>query len=369
MPFLNEATRGAPMVANSNSTVFWAYPGNAYSTPSGSLQYRSILTHGYVAGGYKDSTPWRTVNKTWHSTDITVSCGEQLQVGCAYAGGTFSDYNGYVHGPGAYAVAGARTLSYSLGTGVARTLGASLTGADPGGPFGYSGGNPVGDGQGVVYGAAGANAGKGSWELSVARSYFAGTQNQLGQVGYINGGPESAATDKFNFPTEIMYTTNAGYAGTHCTAAGGATMSWWSHAGGNRSLAFSNDTWAAWAPGTAAAPDGVCKMLSTKLGYHYVGSGSNVTIPMMKWSDSTGSTLSTAISKPTSVGEENMEMGQNWGYCLGAYTGLQANYSFKLNYTNDGMTVLGTGSQPKGHVGMSSGMCSSAAATVTMSMM
>jgi uncharacterized protein (DUF2237 family) len=375
-PAPSAASNGSPLVANSTTQAFWAYPGSSQSTPSGALQTRSIFTHGYVAGGYKDSNPWRTVNKTWHANDITISCGEQLDQGAAYAGSTFSDYNGYCHGtnPG-FAVASTHTSSYSLATGVGRTQNTSSWGANPGGPFGYTGKDPVNDGAGVAYGTSGSNtgiaqsttAGEGSWELSVARTYFGGTQNQTGQVGYITGGAQSGACDKFNFPTEIMYITTApGVNANHVTGSGGASTAWWSIAGTNKSLAFSNDTWAAWAPGTQAAPDGVCKMLGTKLGWHYVGTGSNVTTPMMKWNDSTGTTMSTTISKPSAQGEENMEMGQNWGYCLGAYNGLQNNYTFKVTYSSDTIVVMGTATQPKGHVGMSSAGTSSAAASITM---
>jgi uncharacterized protein (DUF2237 family) len=132
-------------------------------------------------------------------------------------------------------------------------------------------------------------------------------------------------------------------------------------------MAFSNDAWSTWTPGTTAAPDGVCKILTTKLGYHYVGTGTNNTSGVMKFSDSTGSSISTTLSKPSTQGEENFQMGQNWGYCIGAYNGQQNNYSYKVNYTTDINTVLGSASQPKGHFGLSSGNCSSAAATVTMS--
>ena len=60
-------------------------------------------------------------------------------------------------------------------------------------------------------------------------------------------------------------------------------------------------------------------------------------------------------------------MGQNWGYCLGQYKCQQNNYTFKVDYSNDTMTVLGSVSQPKGHAGLSSAVTSSAAASVTMS--
>jgi uncharacterized protein (DUF2237 family) len=371
---------GSPLVASGTTGSFWAYPGNG-QTPTGSLQTRSILTHGYTAGGYKNSNPWRVVNKTWHANDVTISCGEQLDQGAAYGGGTFSDYNGYCHGTNAgFTVANTHTSSYSLATGVGRTQNVTSSGANPGGPFGYIGKDPANDSQGVVYGSSGNNAsgggtvttstaGLGTWELSVGRTYFAGTQDQINQVGYISGGSQSNACDKFYFPTEIMYTTNSpgNTAVSHATGGGGATTMYWSFGGTNKSMTFSNDSWSTWSPGTTASPDGVCKMLTTKLGYHYVGTGVNVTTGVMKFSDTTGSSISTNLSKPSAQGEENFQMGQNWGYCLGAYSNPQNNYTFKLTHSSDTFTVLGVASQPKGHFGMSSGNCSSAAATVTMS--
>ena len=360
------ASRGAPLVALSTASSYWAYPGNTIVGIGSTFATRSIFTHGYVAGGYKDSNPWRSVNKTWHATDITVYCGEQLYAASAYSAGTFSDFNGYVHGAGgAFTGSGAATSSYNLHTGVNRTVTTSPAGANPGGPFGYTGNNPVGDGQGIVYGS-GTVVGTGTWEPSVSRTYFAGAVNQIGQIGYITGGPESANCDKFYMPTEIMYTTTSpGFTSTHATAAHGETRAYWSLGGNLRYQTYSNDAWATWSPGTAASPDGVCKILSTKLGYHYVGSGANVTTPGQKFSDSTGSTLSTTITKPSAYGEENMQMGQNHGYCLGQYNGQQNNYTVKYNYSTDVLTVMDYQTQPKGHVGMSSALCSSAAATIT----
>ena len=364
-PLPTEASRGAWLAAANTTVGFWAYPGSSYATPGSVLETRSTFTHGYTAGGYKDSNPWRSVNKTWHSNDVTVYVGEQINFVTAYSGGTFSDYNGYVHGGGVdYTGAGTRTGSYSLATGINRKVGDGLTGASPGGSFGYSGNNPSADG--LAYGSSGGVAGVGSWEPSTSRSYFAAGVNQLGQIGYIAGGPETGTTDKFHMPTEIMYTTTS-WGGTayHCTAAHGATVNWWSFGGNNRYFTFSNDTYSSWSPSNTVAPDGVCKMLSTKKGFHYCGIGSNVTTPFARFSDSTGAIQVSNLSKPSALGEENMQMGQEWGYCLGQYNGQQNNYTFKVTYSNDTMSVLGTASQPKGHVGMSSGLCSSAAASVT----
>ena len=360
------ASAGAPLVYNNNNVAFWAYPGATQSIPSGTLATRSFFTHGYMTGGYKDAIAWRSMNKTWHSTDITIYCGEQLNQAGAYNGGSFSDYYGYVHGAGGgYATASTRTVSYNLGTGIQRTTGTGLAGANPGGTFGYTGNDP--GGAGIPYGSGGSASGVGSWDLSVARTYFAAGVNQQGQTAYIAGGPESANCDKFYMPTEIMYTTTShGFGATHCTASHGDTRSYWSLAGNLRYNTYSTDAWTVWSPGTAVSTDGVCKILSSKLGYHYVGSSSNVTTAGQKFSDSTGSTLSTTVTKPSAYGEENMQMGQNWGYMLGAYNGYQNNYTVKYNYLTDVLTIMGVATQPKGHVGQSSALCSSAAASVVM---
>lgn len=363
----SEAARGSLLVSAGTTEAFWAYPGSSKATPSGALETRSIFTHGYVAGGYKDSNPWRSVNKTWHSNDVTVYIGEQIQKASAYSGGTFSDFNGYVHGAaGNFTGSGTDTSSYSLATGIARTQGSGYAGANPGGPFGYTGKDPANDGSGIAYGSTSV-VGTGSWDSSVSRTYFAGNVNQLGQVGYITGGSESSNVDKFYMPTEIMYTTTShGITGTHTTSAHGATIGWWSIAGKLRYQTYSSDAWSTWSPGTAFSTDGMTKMLSTKKGFHYAGTGANVTVGFGRWSDSTGSYTSNSLSKPQALGEENMQMGQEWGYCLGQYNGVQNNYTFKVVYGTDVMSVLGSSSQPKGHAGTSSGLCSSAAASVVM---
>ena len=55
--------------------------GNVQRTNKGKERgwYRArIITHGYVGGGYKDSSPWRNVNRTIHSTDVTTDLGDML---------------------------------------------------------------------------------------------------------------------------------------------------------------------------------------------------------------------------------------------------------------------------------------------------
>ena len=104
--------------------------------------------------------------------------------------------------------------------------------------------------------------------------------------------------------------------------------------------------------------------MPTKYGFHYWGSGGNVTLPQVKLNESTN-TDSTMADKVRAYGEENMEMGQDWGYLLGQYDNQQNNHTVKYNYSTDAQTTLGSAARPKGHTGQSSGQCFSAAATVT----
>jgi hypothetical protein len=346
VPIPDSNSPGAALY-NDGTSGFWAYPGASNGTPGSGFQYRSLFTHGYLAGGYKGSCPWRAINRTWHATDVTLYCGEQLAYAANYIEGTFSDYNGYVHNAAdAYATANAGTQSYSLANGTQRTRG--------GGTYSPSG-------SGFGYPTATGTSNVGGWNMSVARSTHGCAVDQINQVGYITGGG-SAVTEKFHFGSETMFTTTSGPGSGFTSGCHGQTRGYFSVAGARQYIDFSTNSWTAFS--SSASPDGWCKFLSTKLGYHYAGNGGNVTSGIAKFSDSTGTDLSTGMSKIRACGEENLQMGQNWGYMLGNYDGQQNNQTVKYNYMTDSLQQLGTSSQPKGHFGQSSGCCSSAAALV-----
>ena len=353
LPQQTDTTRGAYLVSDGADGAFWAYPGsNATSAPLTGFRYRSILTHGYIAGGYKGSQPWRSVNKTWHATDTTYYCGEQLDRAAAYTDGTWSDYNAYVHGvTNSYQGNSSQTSSYNLHTGILRAQGDSRFSQYN---YGYEGDN---NNTGIGYNVT------GGWAMNVGRNDSGCATNQKGQAGYITGGGNST-TNKLHFPTEIMYTTtNSGDSNDFVAGVGMENKAYFSWRGGTQKyMNFSNDSFSN--QNFAGGNRGWCKALPSKYGHFYICTSNNNQTPMRKVRGSDGAALRN-FNRARRCGEENWEMGQDWGYKMGDYNGQQNNHVEKWTYSNDAISTLGSSARPKGHYGQSSAACSSAAASVT----
>ena len=80
--------------------------------------------------------------------------------------------------------------------------------------------------------------------------------------------------------------------------------------------------------------------------------GGNLNVTLKKFNDNTGANVSSFSVQD--AGEENYQTGNKKGYCLGHYNTAQNNNTYKVNFTTDGYTTLGSASEPKGHAGMSS---------------
>jgi len=363
LPTSDVASRGSALVSDGEGGSFWAYIGRTGtgSIDNTSWRYRSIYTHGYLAGGYKGSNVWRSLNKTWHNTDTTLYCGEQLHSGSSYQNGIWSDHNAYVTcGAGTITSSnsgsGKLVSSYSLHNGSQRHHNNSFWGVENA-PYGYTGHNPVGDGVGLTYGSAGYGGDLGGMGLNTDRQGAATGQNIKGQAGYITGGG-STTSEKMHFATEIMYAgPDFGNSTSYLDGASGELTGWFFN---NKKITWSNDSISAWSGYSGTAHKWY---MSTKHGHHYAQDGSTT---KRKFSDSTGSSLST-FNKVTSYNEENPEDGQDHGYILGHFNGQQNNWTIKQSYTVDTEVTMGAQCQPKGHFGQSSACCSTAAATVTAS--
>jgi hypothetical protein len=331
------------------------YQGNEYNAVIGSeFKYRSIFTHGFVSGGYRGSNPWRTVNQIFHATDITISRGDQLDRAATYVDGNFSDYNGYIYGGNnAWGGNSNHTSSINLHTGTGRTPGSAPT-------MGHS------DGYNTTPDSIGA-----SWDVWATIDDPGAVSGQTVQRGYVTGGGDlgSSSWCRLNFASELMSRVPGGHANNYCSATEGELRGY-SHGdtSNTRYIEFGTESTGTWST-TGLAGDGWKKSISTKWNVGYHGNSNNVTSSWLKFTHNTGAVISTFTQTDIASGEENTQMGQDWGYCLGNYAGAgggyQNNRTWKLFYATDSQTVMGFKTEPKGHQGLSSAACHTAAATVT----
>lgn len=335
--FPNSPSTGDQFVAPIG--VLYVYDGVAWTTRGDTLtnnpfqntfRYRTIYTRGYVSCGYQNSTPWRNVNRTIHVTDTTTNLGDIMDYTCSYVNGSWSDYNHYVYGNGSQAVGGFSTYTSSINMSTETN-----------------------------------RSNSSAWHTTYSRGDTAVLLNANLTMAYVASGGTSY-TDKHNMVTDTMYNTehaivlNGPAGGGPATGFFGATKGWVS-TGATANLTFSTETWTS---GGFSAPgnDGHGKSLSSKHGIGYVKLGSYASsTTLRKYNDTTGANISDTYS-PDVSGEENFQVGQNWGYCLGNYNGAQNNNTYRVNYFTDAVTALGSTAQPKGHGGMSSGCCGSASA-------
>ena len=312
----------------------WVTTGEEFETNpfSNTFLYRTIYTKGYMTGGYKSGSPWRNVNKTIHATDLTTNLGDVMTRPASYIGGGWSDYNTYLY-PSAGSHNGKTTVveSMSMTTETARGLDSSMY-------------------------------------LKTTRGDCESLLSPALTIGYIVGGG-SSAVDKHNYSTDVMYAAGTASAAPLSGGTNGGLgaiygeFKAWITQGVGSSMDWATETWST--SGMAWGSGGQPKGLSSKHGHGYGSIGSyDGHINVYKFSDTTGTNLATVV-RPKKSGEENWQVGQNWGYQLGAYDGsAQTNDAAKINYLTDTLTVMGADTQPKGHDGASSGTCASGAASL-----
>ena len=310
----------------------WSTLGDTQSSNpfTNAFKYRSIYTRGLVSGGYKDASPWRNVNRTVHSTDVTTNLGDIIDQAAAYVDGSYSDYYQYIYATSpSWPGTGNYTSSINMATEAGRTNQSSWNTTQSYGNYGDAG---------VIINS------------NLTLAWIVGDQSVI---------------DKHNLVTETMYAAGAG--GSGVGTAGdwvccwyGENYGWVKHSSNgsrNHKIYFPTETWSS--AGLTVGTDGWGKALKTKDGYAYVKNGGNITTSAYKVNDNTGSNIRTDLNF-NNAGEENYQNGQNWGYCLGEYNGAQNNNTYKITHGTDVYTVLGSASQPKGHDGMSSAAMSTA---------
>ena len=293
----------------------------ATGTPS-TYFYRTVITKGFMLGGYKDSSPWKNVNRVVMATDVTTNLGDQLTRGGSYISGGFDEVGNMA---GAFATADAYAGSSSATSLFNMTTEAGI--ADSAG-----------------------------YNMHVSRDSCGSMQHLVNRYTYVVGGG-SDSTSKIMWATGTNTSTTApGSAGNHTGSIWGETNGQVTITNSKYHFTYSSETWAGW--GTPSGIDGCQKGLSTKLGWGYIGRDGNCgsSSGFDKYLNSTGAWLMGTMAKPRDCGEENYITGQYHGYCLGLYNNsAQSNESFKWYYLTDVGMMLGSAGQPKGHDGCSSG--------------
>jgi len=300
------------------------------------FKYRTIITTSYTAGGYKDASPWKTVQRTINSTDQTVSVGDIMDYPSSYSSGGCSQtilFMWSVNTDNAWHSATDVNSTYTTGINMVNETG---------------------------------YAHQTKWDLTNARDQ-PGTLFQETLFAWIFGGAV-AAVEKFNFTNETMYgnlynaytSTNVQYSSiTSSLGAAGFSDENYGYGYGSESgmkLFFATDTmnvkqqWGA---------SGQQKGISSKVGKGYAGNEGtyNGGYNLRRWDYATETNIGNVAKPYPNCGEENFTMGQDHQYMIGNYDGLQNNGSWKFYYGTDTGSSSVSGLNPTTHGGMSSGHC------------
>ena len=299
---------------------YWkqAYDGNR------PYLYRTIITTSYVAGGYKNSTPWRNVNRMVHSTDVMTNLGDQMPLGGSYVSGANSLTKGWYWGA---------SDSYS---GETTTI---------------AGFNMVTE----------TNAGTSFGTLRNNRG-DSGTVFKEHLFAYIAGGG-TADVDCFNMTTETIYNSNQGP-----DVADGGTGSGMSDEnagylytdGGAAKLHFSTTVSYMASPTGVRGAHGQQKGINSKLNKGWCGNEGSYAggYNLRRYTFVTDTLLGTVPKPIGNCGEENFDMGQAHQYLHGQHDGTgQNNRGWKFTYSSETGYETGGGSLRTGVPGGSSGHC------------
>ena len=311
-------------------------------TPSGSLEgwevvgeqqnvspaflYRNIISYGYLAGGYKSSSPWKTVHKTVAATDQTSNIGELLDYPVSYTSGVPNDSILFVFSSNS-------DNAWKSATDVHGTYTSAINLVNE---TGY--------------------AHQSKWDLANARADV-GVVHKETQYAWIFAGG-NATVEKFDLSNETMTATTFTSFNSTLGASGFSDENYGYPYGSESGvkLTFSTDTPVA---STHWGVSGQQKGISSKLGKGYCGNEGtyNGGYNLRRWMTATDTNAGNVAKPHPNCGEENFTMGQDWQYMLGVYDGTgQTNTSWKLTYATDTGIVNPAGLAPGTNPGASSGV-------------
>lgn len=282
---------------------------------------RSIVTTGYLHGGYAASTVWAVTNRINFLTDTTINLGDTQEAAHNYQVGAFNRTRNFTWGAsGGHCVPGNNTICFNMRTETSQTSGYTRT-------------FPV-------------------------SQISAGTVQQEEYYSWWQMSGYSANLFEFNLTTETGYT---GYAqaniGSYVWGMSHENYGVFWQAGAAQTWTFATRTGTA-RGGTTPSGDGYQKSISFKQGYAYAGREGNPSTNWRKTNWFTNSSADAIGAKPYFSGEENMFTAQDWGYAVGWYQGVHVNTAFKFVYATEAGYGTTASLEAKGKVGNSSGVMS-----------
>ncbi len=291
------------------------------------FRYRQIINYSYLAGGYKDSSPWKNVHKTVNLIDQTTHIGELLDYPISYTSGACSK---------------SILFLWSVNDDNAWKSASSVHGTRP------SAVNMITD---TNY------AHQTKFNTGIARSDL-GTMQKETEAAYLFAGG-TTTIEKFNLSNE-SFISSFGVTSIGGDDGGAAFFDenfgyGWSSAAGIK-FNFSNETPSS---STQWGNHSQQKGIPSKVGKGYAGNeGSyNGGYNLRRWSNSNDTNIGNVAKPHPNCGEENFTLGQDWQYMLGNYDGLQNNVSWKFYYATDSGSTSVTGLNPGVNAGTSSGHC------------
>lgn len=290
------------------------------------FKYRQIIAYSYLAGGYKDSSPWKNVHRTINATDQTSHVGQLLDYPASYTKGACSKTILFV---------------FSVNSDNAwkgpDTIHGTYTAA-------------VNMSNDTTY------ANQSKFNLFNARSDMAIMWKETELAWIVAGG--TTVVEKFNLGNETNIT---GYNLSSFNSSEGASAfsdenaAYAYYSGQGVKFSFATETFT---NGSVWGAHGQQKGISSKVGKGYAGNeGSyNGGYNLRRWTTSNDTNIGTVAKPEGNCGEENFTMGQDHQYMLGNYNGGgQNNNSWKFYYATDSGTASVAGLSPGVNPGTSSG--------------
>lgn len=277
---------------------------------------RTVLTTGYLHGGYAASAVWNNTNRCVFATDTTTNLGDNSQEAAHnYQSAACNTRRAFTWGASnSHCVAASNVICFDMRTEQPITSGYTRT-----------------------------------WPYAHINN---GTLYQEEFTAWVTSSYGSTAIYEWNLTTETLGTQQGSCGGNWGTSHENYGIFY----GGSNTFNFTFSTRTnVVRPGTAVSGDGYQHTMPFKNTMHYGGREGN---PSTNWRQTNmltnTSTDGSLGAKPNVSGEENHMMAQDWGYCLGFYNGTHVNTSYRMNYAVWAGYSTPSTTEPKGKVGTSS---------------